>query len=64
MQQKTKRIFSRISAVFRRPLHPARYAVTYENDVSWENRKHWIAGTTIKIIDTKTNTLMAEKTMY
>ena len=46
------------------PPHPARYAVTYENDVSWENRKHWIAGTTIKIIDTKTNTLMAEKTMY
>ena len=46
------------------PSHPARYAVTYENDVSWENRKHWIAGTTIKIIDTKTNTLMAEKTMY
>ena len=46
------------------PSHPARYAVTYENDISWENRKHWIAGTTIKIIDTKTNTLMAEKTMY
>ena len=45
--------------------HPrARYAVTYENDISWENRKHWIAGTTIKIIDTKTNQLMAEKTMY
>ena len=45
--------------------HPrARYAVTYENDISWENRKHWIAGTTIKIIDTKTNELMAEKTMY
>ena len=46
------------------PPYPARYAVTYENDISWENRKHWIAGTTIKIIDTKTNTLMAEKTMY
>ena len=46
------------------PPHPARYAVTYENDVSWENRKHWIAGTTIKVIDTKTNELMAEKTMY
>ena len=45
------------------PPHPARYAVTYENDVSWENRKHWIAGTTIKVIDTQTNTLMAEKTM-
>ncbi len=46
------------------PSRPARYAVTYENDVSWENRKHWIAGTTIKIIDTQTNELMAEKTMY
>ena len=46
------------------PRNRARYAVTHENDVSWENRKHWIAGTTIKIIDTKTNELMAEKTMY
>ena len=46
------------------PHSRARYAVTYENDVSWENRKHWIAGTTIKVIDTQTNTLMAEKTMY
>ena len=46
------------------PYPRARYAVTYENDISWENRKHWIAGTTIKIIDTKTNELMAEKTMY
>ena len=46
------------------PHSRARYAVTYENDISWENRKHWIAGTTIKVIDTKTNTLMAEKTMY
>ena len=46
------------------PAHTARYAVTYENDISWENRKHWIAGTTLKVIDTKTNELMAEKTMY
>ena len=46
------------------PHSRARYAVTYENDISWENRKHWIAGTTIKIIDTQTNELMAEKTMY
>lgn len=46
------------------PKQPARYAVTYENDISWENRKHWVAGTTIKVIDTKTNELIAEKTMY
>ena len=46
------------------PKQPARYAVTYENDISWENRKHWIAGTTIKVIDTQGNLLIAEKTMY
>ena len=46
------------------PKKPARYAVTYENDISWENRKHWIAGTTIKVIDTQGNQLIAEKTMY
>jgi len=46
------------------PKQPARYAVTYENDISWENRKHWIAGTTIKVIDTQGNQLIAEKTMY
>ena len=46
------------------PKQPARYAVTYENDISWENRKHWIAGTTIKVIDTQGNQLVAEKTMY
>ena len=46
------------------PNSRARYAVTYENDLSWGTRKHWIAGTTIKVIDTKTNELMAEKTMY
>ena len=46
------------------PKQPARYAVTYENDISWENRKHWIAGTVIKIIDTKTKEVMAEKRVY
>ena len=46
------------------PKQPARYAVTYENDISWENRKHWIAGTAIKIIDTKTKEVMAEKRVY
>jgi len=46
------------------PKQPAHYAVTYENDVSWENRKHWIAGTVIKIIDTQTKEVMAEKRVY
>ncbi len=44
--------------------NPARYAVTYETKVDPNERKYWIAGTTIKIIDTKDNSLLAEKTIY
>ncbi|MBO4576761.1 MAG: hypothetical protein J5680_06575 [Neisseriaceae bacterium] len=46
------------------PDNPARYAVTYENNVDHELRKHWVAGTTIKIIDRQTNELLAEKTIF
>ena len=46
------------------PVNPARYAVTYETDVDPELRKHWVAGVTIKIIDQKTNELLAEKIVY
>ena len=46
------------------PDNPARYVVTYENDLSLELRKHWIAGSTIKIIDRKTDELLAEKTIF
>ena len=46
------------------PITPARYAVTYENNVDPELRKYWIAGTTIKIIDRQTNELLAEKTIF
>ena len=46
------------------PDNPARYAVTYENNVEPELRKHWVAGTTIKIIDRQTNELLAEKTIF
>jgi hypothetical protein len=37
-----------------------RYAVTFENNVDPELRKHWIAGSVIKVIDTKTNEAMGE----
>ncbi len=44
--------------------NPSRYAVTYETKVDPNERKYWIAGATIKIIDTKDNSLLAEKTIY
>lgn len=46
------------------PVNPARYAVTYENNVDPELRKHWVAGTTFKIIDRQTDELLAEKTFF
>ena len=46
------------------PSDPARYAVTYENNVDPELRKHWVAGITIKIIDRQTDELLAEKTIF
>lgn len=50
--------------VIKNPSDPARYAVTYENNVDPELRKHWVAGVTIKIIDRQTNELLAEKTIF
>ena len=46
------------------PKNPARYAVTFEDDVNPEDRKYWVAGTTIKIIDLKTNEILGERTIY
>ncbi len=46
------------------PKKLARYAVTYENEVNPEDRKYWVAGTTVKIIDMQTEQLMAEKVVY
>lgn len=39
----------------------SRFAVTFEDDVDPENRKHWLAGTTIKVLDTKTNEVIGEQ---
>ena len=50
--------------VIKNPSDPARYAVTYENNVDPELRKHWVAGTTIRIIDRQTDELLAEKTIF
>lgn len=46
------------------PKQPSRYAVTFEYNLDPELRKHWIAGTTIQVIDRKNNELMAEKIIY
>ena len=46
------------------PIEPAQYAITFENNTDPELRKHWIAGTTFKIMDLQTNELLAEKTIF
>lgn len=46
------------------PSNPARYAITYTNNVDPALRKYWIAGTTIQIVDRQTNELLAEKTVF
>ncbi len=46
------------------PRHPARYAVTFENNIDPKLRRHWVAGATIQIIDRQTDEVIAEKTIY
>ena len=46
------------------PKHPARYAVTFENNVDPKLRRHWVAGAAIRVIDRKTDEVIAEKTIY
>ena len=41
-----------------------RYAVTYEDSLDPKERQYWIAGSTVKVIDTHTNTVMGEFTRY
>lgn len=41
-----------------------RYAVTFVDDIDPHLRKHWIAGTTIKVIDTDTDEVIAEQVRY
>ena len=46
------------------PRQPARYAVTFENNVDPKLRRHWVAGATIQIIDRQTDEVIAEKITY
>ncbi len=43
---------------------PARYAVDLIDNVDPELRKHWIAGTTIRVIDTANNEVIGEQTWW
>ncbi len=50
----------------RTPLNgkPARYAVDLIDNVDPRLRKHWIAGTTFRVIDTATNEVIGEQTWW
>jgi hypothetical protein len=41
-----------------------RYGVTFEDNLDPELRKHWLAGMTIKVIDTKTNEAIGQRTFW
>ena len=42
----------------------ARYGITFEDNIDPELRRHWIAGTTIKIVDTSKNDVIAEQSFW
>lgn len=46
------------------PNPPPRYAVTYDDISTREERDYWIAGSSLKVIDLKTNEVMAERIGY
>ncbi|MBL8396750.1 MAG: hypothetical protein JNL84_01205 [Candidatus Accumulibacter sp.] len=43
---------------------PARYGVTYEDITTAEDRSFWIAGSSLKVIDTETKEVIAERVGY
>jgi hypothetical protein len=43
---------------------PPRYAVDYEDIVNIDDRKLWIAGTTIRVVDQRSGEVLAEYTTY
>lgn len=46
------------------PGQPPRYGVTYDDISTHEERDYWIAGSSLKVIDLKTNEVMAERIGY
>ena len=49
---------------FSAPSPPPRYGVTYEDISTREEREYWIAGSSLKVIDLKTNEVIAERIGY
>ncbi|MDH6170899.1 hypothetical protein M2282_006079 [Variovorax boronicumulans] len=43
---------------------PARYAVSFTNLIDPEDRKLWVAGTTVSVTDTQTGEILAQATWY
>ncbi len=43
---------------------PARYAVSFTNQTDPEDRRHWVAGTSIKVTDARTGEVMGERRSY
>ena len=43
---------------------PPRYGVTYDDISTQEEREYWIAGSSLKVLDLKTNDVMAERIGY
>jgi hypothetical protein len=41
-----------------------RYAVTFEDNLDPDLRKHWIAGTTVMVVDTQSNELIGKRTFW
>lgn len=57
--------YSRFTLVKRLAKGPApRYGVTYDDITTPEERKMWIAGSSLKIVDLKTNEVIAERIGY
>ncbi|MES2051234.1 MAG: hypothetical protein V4455_04680 [Pseudomonadota bacterium] len=46
------------------PGNPPRYGVTYDDISTREEREHWIAGSSLKVVDLETNQVIAERIGY
>lgn len=42
----------------------ARYGITWDDVSTWEDREHWIAGGSLKVIDLQANEVIAERVGY
>jgi len=50
------------ATVFKEP--SPQYAITFEDNIELALRQHWIAGTTVKVIDTKSNEVIGQQSFW